>query len=267
MRDAPIGIFDSGVGGLTVVSAVARALPGEDILYLGDTARVPYGQRSPETVRRYAVNAARFLVERGIKALVIACNTASAVALERVREEFDLPTVGVIGPGARAAALATRSFRVGVIGTPATVGSGSYTAALAAADSRVEVYARACPLFVPLAEEGWTNDEVARLIAHRYLDPLLERDIDTLVLGCTHYPLLRGAIGAAVGPGVHLVESGEAVAAELAERLDAAALLAGRGAGASCRMFVTDLPAGFDRVASRFLGESVAAPGAELVDL
>jgi glutamate racemase len=256
-----IGIFDSGVGGLTVQRAILAALPGADTLYLGDTARVPYGSKSAATVTQYSLRNAAFLTGQGIDLLVVACNTASAVALPALRAALDVPVLGVVEPGARAAAAATRSGRVGVIGTAGTVASGAYQAALAALRPGVEVLARACPLFVPLAEEGWTDpaDEVVRGVAARYLEPLRAERVDTLVLGCTHYPLLKAAIAAAL-PGVCLVDSAETVAAEVAARFPALA-----GSAGAHRFFVTDAPARFLAVAGRFLGQAVE--GAEHVDV
>ena len=251
-----IGIFDSGVGGLTVQRAILETLPGLDTVYLGDTARVPYGTKSPEVVSQYSVRNARVLLGHDVEMLVVACNTASAVALPALREAFDVPVLGVVEPGARAAARATRSGKVGVLGTQSTVASGAYQRALAALLPGVEVTARACPLFVPLAEEGWTDpgDEVVRLVARRYLAPVREAGVDTVVLGCTHYPLLAGAIAAEL-PGVTLVDSAAAVAAEVRERFPAAA--SGSGAGASHSFLVTDTPDRFLRVAARFLGRPV----------
>ena len=256
-----IGIFDSGVGGLTVQRAILERLPGADTLYLGDTARVPYGSKSPETVTQYSLRNARFLDGQGIDLLVVACNTASAVALPALRGELRVPVIGVVEPGARAAAAATPGGRVGVIGTAGTVASGAYQAALEAARPGVVVVSRACPLFVPLAEEGWTDptDEVVRGVVRRYLEPLRASGIDTLVLGCTHYPLLRAAIGAAL-PGVRLVDSAETVAAEVAERLGVPPGPPGRH-----RFYVTDAPDRFLAVAGRFLGRPVEA--AEHVDV
>ena len=256
-----IGIFDSGVGGLTVQRAVMEALPALDTVYLGDTARVPYGTKSAEVVTQYSLRNARFLLRQGIEMLVVACNTASAVALPALRAELPIPVLGVVEPGARAAARESRSGRIGVIGTQGTVASGAYQEAILAARPGAEVVARACPLFVPLAGEGWTDpaDEVLRVVARRYLAPLLEARIDTLVLGCTHYPLLKAAIAAAL-PGVRLVDSAEAIAGEVRERLGAAP-----GSAGSHRFFVTDTPERFLAVAGRFLGRTL--PGAEHVDV
>ncbi|HZH02859.1 MAG TPA: glutamate racemase, partial [Myxococcaceae bacterium] len=208
----PIGVFDSGVGGLTVLRALCDLMPEESTLYLGDTARIPYGTRSPDVVVRYSVQNARFLEGRGIKLLVVACNTASAVALPALSQALSIPVVGVIAPGARWAAARTRSGRVGVLGTAATVASGAYERALKALRPDVEVWSQACPLFVPLAEEGWVSGEVPTRVAEFYLQGVRAADVDTLVLGCTHYPLLKDVIAAQVGPGVVLVDSAHATA-------------------------------------------------------
>ncbi len=208
-RDAPIGVFDSGVGGLTVVSALMRRLPRESILYLGDTARLPYGDKSPRTVRRYTRRNVDFLLARGVKAVVVACNTASALALEDL--DYPLPIWGVVEPGAAAAVAATRG-RVGVIATESTIRSDAYGRAIRRLDSVIEVASKACPLFVPLVEEGWSDDPISRQIAERYLTPLLETGIDTLVLGCTHYPLLKPVLQQVAGEGVRLVDSAETAA-------------------------------------------------------
>ena len=258
---ARIGIFDSGVGGLTVQRALLEALPGADTIYLGDTARVPYGTKSAETVTAYSLRNARLLASHGIDLLVVACNTASAVALPALRAALPVPVLGVVEPGARAAAAASRSGRIGVIGTAGTIGSGAYQAAIRALRADAEVVASACPLFVPLAEEGWTDpgDEVVRGVVRRYLGPLAAARIDTLVLGCTHYPLLAEAIAAAL-PGVTLVDSARTVAAEVA------ALLPGvTGQAATHQFLVTDTPEKFLAVAGRFLGRPVGA--AEHVDV
>lgn len=254
--ERPIGIFDSGVGGLTVFHAVERALPEESLVYLGDTARVPYGTKSAETVRRYAVEATEFLVAHEVKLVVVACNSASSVALEALADA-PVPVLGVIGPGARQAAARSRTGRIGVIGTRATVASGAYERAIRRERPDAEVVARACPLFVPLAEEGWTANAIARATAHEYLDPLRDVGIDTLVLGCTHYPLLRDTIAETL-PGVELVDSAESVAAEVADRLRRAGVArATGGARAEHRFFVTDSPEPFRAVAERFLGRAV----------
>lgn len=264
----PIGVFDSGIGGLTVAAALRNALPRENIIYLGDTARVPYGSRSPDAIVRYARMCARFLVNRGLKALVVACNTVSAVALDVLRVEFDLPVIGVIVPSARAAAAATRSGRIGVIGTEGTIRSGAYERALATASSRCEVFGRAAPLLVPLVEEGWLDGEVPRLAVERYVAPLCEVGVDVLVLGCTHYPVLRPVIedvlGALSSHRVVCVSSADAAVTETVEVLHVRGLLRDDGRGAT-GFFVTDHPAQFARVASAVFG--IDASGARGVDI
>ena len=204
--NAPIGVFDSGVGGLTVVKEIMNQLPQEAIVYFGDTARVPYGSKSAETVLQYSRQIANFLLSQGVKAIVIACNTASAVALEALRKELTIPVLGVVKPGAKVAARTTKTGRIGVIGTETTVRSGVYSEYLRKTDPQVNVYAKACPLFVPLVEEGWLNsDPITEQVATRYLQELKAKKIDTLVLGCTHYPLLRDTIGRIMGDDVTLV--------------------------------------------------------------
>lgn len=249
-----IGIFDSGVGGLTVLREIHKALPQEDTVYLGDTARVPYGTKSPETVVRYAHEITEFLVSRDIKLLVVACNTASAVALDSLKEVFPIPIVGVIEPGARRAVSVTKSGRIAVIGTEGTVKSSAYTKAIKRLAPEVQVVTRACPLFVPLVEEGWVDNDVARLTARTYLQGLREEGVDTLVLGCTHYPLLKRIIGETVGMDVKLVDSAEETARTVAEILRGGGLLRPAAEQGNHHYFVTDVPAGFIRVGNRFLG-------------
>lgn len=254
MAERAIGIFDSGVGGLTVYREIARQLAKEEFIYLGDTGRVPYGTKSPSTVLRYAQEAATFLVSHRVKMIVVACNTASAVALADLEERFRLPVVGVIEPGARKAAAVTKNRRVGVIGTEGTIKSGAYTRAIHALDPHIEVIATACPLFVPLVEEGWAEHPVTRLIAQEYLAPLLGQGIDTLVLGCTHYPLLKPTLRAILGEQVTLVDS----AAETAKSVRAVLHkdnLFRRSLPPPTRFFVTDLPTRFEQVGGTFLGE------------
>lgn len=256
MNSLPIGIFDSGVGGLTVLRAVRQRLPRESVIYLGDTARVPYGTKSRATIERYAIEDAAFLVEKGVKMIVVACNTASAMARESLRREFDIPFLTVLGPGARAAARATRNGRIGVIATEATINSGAYERAVheACGDRPVEVFSRACPLFVPLVEEGETDSHVARLVAEQYLAPLREERIDTLVLGCTHYPLLKTVIAETMGEAVTLIDSAEAVAEETARLLEQHNWLDADGESQQSRFYVTDAAQRFHRIAERILG-------------
>jgi glutamate racemase len=268
MRQAshgPIGVFDSGVGGLTVLKSLMARLPHESTLYLGDTARVPYGTKSGEVVTRYSLKNAQFLLERDIKLLVVACNTASAVALPALSAALPVPVLGVIAPGARAALQRTRGGGVGVIGTPGTIRSGAYQRELLAADPHVKVKARACPLFVPLAEEGWMTGEVPHLVAREYLADFARDGVDTLVLGCTHYPLLKGVIAEVVGPSVTLVDSAEATAEAVAELLSQRNLLAPEGGTPGHGYYVTDVPERFVEVGARFLGRPI--PSAEQVDL
>lgn len=254
-RRAPIGVFDSGVGGLTVLQAIRRRLPGEATVYLGDTARLPYGPKSPETVRRYAREAADFLLGKGVKLVVVACNTASARALPELADEVSVPVVGVVEPGARAAAEVSPGGRIGVLGTRGTVESGAYQRAILRRRPNADVEGVPCPLFVSLVEENWTEGVIARLTARRYLDPLLRRGVDTLVLGCTHYPLLREVIADVAGPGVELVEPAEATAAEVARVLEREGLLAPEARSAERRFYVTDDAARFRELAGAWLGE------------
>ncbi len=254
----PIGVFDSGVGGLTVVSAIRRALPGQPIIYFGDTARLPYGNKSARIVERYSLEIASFMVSRGVRFLVVACNTSSSLALNALEAKYSaLPILGMIGPGARAAVAATANNRIGIIGTRATVQSGAYDKEVRRLSPRAEVFSRACPLFVPLVEEGWANERVAEEVAARYLEPLLEEGIDTLILGCTHYPVLAPVISKVAGPSVTLISSSEAAAGELASRLGGGG--AQTGERGELRCFVTDAGTYFKEVAERILGEPLAS--------
>jgi len=251
-----IGIFDSGIGGLTVLKEIVAELPDENIIYLGDTARVPYGIRSAETVTRYSFENTQFLLAQEIKMLVVACNTATAVSLDAVKKEFPLPVIGVVEPGARAAVAATKTGHVGVIGTEATIGSGAYEKTIKKLAPDVEVHSLACPLFVPLVEEGWTDNDVAELVARTYLAPLQGTGIDTLVLGCTHYPLLKTVIRKAVGSGIALIDSATETAKEVADVLEKLKWR-GNGKGEGIRKYyVTDTPVRFERIGKGFLGDS-----------
>lgn len=269
--DAPIGIFDSGLGGLTVTRAVLDQLPRERLLYLGDTARVPYGTRSPETILRYARSCASHLTRRGIKLLVVACNTVSAVALDMLRVELDIPVLGVIEPGARAAVQASRNARIGVLATGGTVASGAYPRAVAAVDSRAEVFARPAPLLVPLAEEGWTTGEVPSLVIDRYMGELSRLGVDTVVLGCTHYPLFRPLLEARAralcGAETRVVDSAEATALELAQLLHDRGMARSTSGPGDLSLYVTDMPGRFGEVAGRFLGRTVEGLAVEQIDL
>ena len=268
--DAPLGVFDSGLGGLTVVRELRALLPNERIIYLGDTARVPYGTKGPATVIRYALGCAHHLVGRGVKAIVIACNTVSAVAPERLRVELDLPVLGVIEPGARAAVAASRTGRIGVLATAGTIASGAYARAVAQLSTRAEVVGQAAPLLVPLAEEGWIEGDVPRLAVRRYLEPLARARVDVVVLGCTHYPLLRATIEREardlIGDATAVVDSAHAAARDVREFLRTRSLLRPASAGpGGIELLVTDLPKAFADVAGRFLGGEV--PSVEQIDL
>ncbi len=248
-----IGVFDSGIGGLTVVHELMMRLPNEDIVYLGDTARLPYGTKSPETVLRFLRENLAFLKRKNVKMIVVACNTASSVALPKLLEEEDLPLVGVLLPGARAAARATRTKRVAVIGTTATIRSGAYEDALWELEPAIKLWSRACPLFVPLVEEGWHEDEITVLTAKRYLDPMADFDADTLVLGCTHYPVIKDVISRVVGEKVVLVDSAHETAAEVERVLAKRALRSVVDRPGRIAVYVTDIPYLFKEVGERFL--------------
>jgi len=248
-----IGVFDSGIGGLTVVHELMMRLPNEDIVYLGDTARLPYGTKSPETVLRFLRENLGFLKRKNVKMIVVACNTASSVALPELIEEEDLPLVGVLLPGARAAARATRTKRVGVIGTTATIRSGAYEDALWELEPAIKIWSRACPLFVPLVEEGWHEDEITVLTAKRYLDPMADFGADTLVLGCTHYPVIKGVISRVVGEKILLVDSAHETAAEVERVLAEHALRSVVDRPGRITVYVTDIPYLFKEVGERFL--------------
>jgi len=260
----PIGIFDSGVGGLTVYRALHERLPNERFVYLGDTARVPYGTKSLATVERYAVENSRFLESHGIKLLVVACNTASALALPAIRNAVEVPVVGVIEPGASAAVLTANGGQIGVIATEATVQSHAYAKAIASIDPSLSVIEKACPLFVSLAEEGWAESDVARIVANDYLSELKDKSVETVVLGCTHYPILRKVIADAVGFDVKLIDSGEATAGEVELLLDRMQVANETRIFKQERQlcddldhfYVTDAAARFAKVAERFLGSA-----------
>jgi glutamate racemase len=284
-----IGVFDSGIGGLTVLREITRLLPGENTIYLGDTARVPYGSKSKETIERYSFEIAAFLLKHDIKMLVAACNTASAYAVPALAKELDIPVLGVIEPGARAAVSATRTKRIGVIGTEGTIKSNSYVNAIRRLCAGVSfdivehgrksfdryfevkpgsgfvIFTKACPLFVPLVEEGWTDDAVTRLVAERYLAGLKDEEIDTLVLGCTHYPLLKEPIASVMGPGVNLIDSAASTALEVKTILEEKGLLNGSDKAATHRFYVTDSPERFMAVGRRFFGERLTDAGLALL--
>ncbi len=264
---APVGIFDSGIGGLTVARAIFERLPDESTIYFGDTARVPYGPKSPETVRRYSREILDWLVAQGVKAVVVACNTSTAHALATLRAASPVPVIGVIGPGARAAAQITGGGPIGVIGTVGTVASNAYVHAIHAAAPTVQVEQQACPLFVPFVEEGWFDRPALELVAREYLTPLKRAQVDTLVLGCTHYPLLKPLLQGVMGSGVRLIDSAQETALELARVLDSRGLAAANGRAATHRFVVSDDEARFRQVGARFIGEQLAGAGAEVVPL
>lgn len=269
-NDLPIGVFDSGVGGLTVLRALRRHLPNERFIYLGDTARLPYGTKSGESVLRYSIQAAQFLVGQGIKCLVVACNTASSVAVESLRERFSpMPVVGVIEPGSIAGCAASRSGHIAVLATEGTVRGGAYQRAIARLNPDARVLAQACSLFVALAEEGWTDGAIAEAVAHRYVDELFRSEprIDTLLLGCTHFPVLATALRAVIGESVTIVDSAETTALAVQTQLRDRDLLSRQLPWPRPILQATDSPERFARVGSRFLGETFDAAQVELVDL
>ena len=253
---APIGAFDSGMGGMTVVKELMQQLPNEQIIYYGDTARVPYGDKSRETILTYARQIMQFLQTQGVKAIIVACNTVSAVALEELKNEFDLPVIGVVKPGARAAAEATHNNRIGVIATRATINSGIYREFLCRTNPDIEVFQQACPLFVPLVEEGWIDNEITDMIIHKYLDSMVTNDIDSLVLGCTHYPLLRDRIQLALGPDITLVNPAFESSREFKYVLEENGLLnESDSPKAPHRFYVSDGASRFEEFSARILGD------------
>lgn len=258
MDNRPIGVFDSGLGGLTAVKELEQLLPGESILYFGDTGRAPYGTRSRDTIRRYARQDTEFLLNRGVKAVLAACGTVSSTAKD-VGQALPVPYFDVITPTAKAAAAATKNGKIGVIGTNATIQSDAYRQALLELDYRFQVFSQPCPLFVSLVENAFISpqDEVTRLVAERYLSPLRETGVDTLILGCTHYPIISPTIASVMGQGVILINSGKEAAKALAASLERADLLCGQGNPCSHSYYVTDTPENFLNVAELFLGHSV----------
>jgi len=265
MRERPVGVFDSGVGGLTVVSELLRVLPREDIVYFGDTAHLPYGSKSKEAVIRFSLDIANFLKKEKVKIIVVACNTASSFALSSLRENMELPVIGVIEPGAQAAIDTTRNFRIGVIGTEGTINSRAFEGALKRIDKNVKVFSQACPLFVPLVEEGWLDEPETLQIAKKYLSPLRDKGIDTLILGCTHYPLLKGLLSRIMEKKVSLIDTAEATAKAVERSLSEKNLLTKANRKAVYKFFVSDDPEKFLQVGRRFLGKNMDK--AERVDL
>ena len=260
MSSAPIGLFDSGIGGLTVLRSVREKLPHENFIYLGDTARLPYGSKSPDTISRYLQQNISFLVDRGVKSIVVACNSASSVMVGRTDLKFPVPVYNVIEPGAEVALAASRTKRIGVLGTRATVAGGAYQNAIMKLDSAAEVIAQACPLLVPLVEEGWDNDPITNLVVYRYLQPMVAQNVDTIILGCTHYPFLREAIARVVGPTVQLVDSAQAIA-QLLHRDSQPSAIDG-----SIELLVTDSSPSFQEVAARLMSPH-ALPPLQQIDL
>jgi glutamate racemase len=256
VKNLSIGMFDSGIGGLTVLKEVRKLLPHEHVIYLGDTARVPYGNKSPQTITKYALESAIFLLTKGIKILVIACNTSSALALNILKKKLPIPVLGVIDPGAKEAVEHSQNKRVGIIGTKATVKSMAYVKAIRRLDPGVEVLSKACPLFVPIAEEGLEDDKIAYLVAEKYLEEFKGSSIDTLVMGCTHYPILEGVIKTVMGHSVTIVNTGRETAKAVKNALEQKKIINDTGKGGA-EYFVTDSPESFREIGSRFLGEDI----------
>lgn len=259
-KNKPIGVFDSGIGGLTVVKRLSLALPNEDIVYFGDTARVPYGSKSNATVIDYAIQDTNFLLQKNVKLVVVACNTASSAALAELKKRFNIPIIGMILPGADMALAKTTKGKIGVIGTRATISNQAYSKALKKMDNKVEVFEKACPLFVPLAEEGWTNHKATYEIAKEYLKELKNHHIDTLVLGCTHYPILADVIQDVMGNNVNLIDSGVAAAEAVKIQLRELSLETLSKTHGSLDLFVSDIPNKFQEVAELFLGRKINKP-------
>jgi glutamate racemase len=256
-KEKPIGVFDSGIGGLTVVKRVASTLPKENIVYFGDTARVPYGSKSNSTVIEYALQDAKFLINKNVKAIVVACNTVSSVALNELRNNFNVPIIGMIEPGSKSATAETKNGRIGVIGTRATINNKAYSKEINKMEPNIKVFEKACPLFVPLAEEGWVKHKATYNIAEEYLKELRDLKIDTLVLGCTHYPILTEVIQEVIGKNVKLIDSGIASAEVVNKELDRIDLHTNKYSNGNQDFFVSDIPVKFKEVAELFLGKEV----------
>lgn len=256
-KEKPIGVFDSGIGGLTVVKRLMSVLPKESIVYFGDTARVPYGSKSNETVIEYSIQNTKFLLQKNVKAVVVACNTASSIALNELRRIFDVPIIGMIEPGADMAVKYTRNKKIGVIGTRATISNKAYSKAINKINSDLEIFEKACPLFVPLAEEGWINHKATYEIAEEYLKELREKNIDTLVLGCTHYPILSEVIQSVIGKNVELIDSGVASSEVVKEELQRVGLETNSAVPGNLFFYVSDIPTTFKQVAELFLGREI----------
>jgi len=258
MDSRPIGVFDSGIGGLTVVKEIMEQLPNESIVYFGDTARVPYGTKSKETITRYSFQCIKFLLEKKVKAIVVACNTASAASLDIIKESFDIPIVGVVEPGAIAACEVTKLNRIGIIGTESTVSSGAYEKEINVINNDVKMVLRACPLFVPIAEEGWQDTEIAKLTARQYLEDLKQKGIDALVMACTHYPLLEKTIGEVMGADIKLVNPAFETAKALKKELQHLGIQSKGSKAAAYEFYVSDNPVKFKKVGENFLSKPVS---------
>ena len=258
MRQRPIGIFDSGIGGLTVAKSVFNLLPNEDIIYIGDTARLPYGTKSKETVILYSIESLKFLLSKKVKMVIIACNTASSVAVPFLQKISKIPIIGVISSGAKAATEKSKNNKIGVIGTNGTIKSKSYIKEIKRFNKESEVYSQSCSLFVQLAEDGWTDNEIALLTAKKYLQPLKEKNVDTLILGCTHYPILKNTIKKAIGENISLIDSGEETAKDVVKILEKENLLSLRKRKGEHRFFFTDFPDNYKLIIERFLGRKIS---------
>ena len=256
-RGRPIGVFDSGIGGLTVVKRLAATLQNENLVYFGDTARVPYGSKSNSTVIEYALQDAKFLTTKNVKAIVVACNTASSVAIDALKEKYEIPIIGMIEPGTEFALKATQNKKIGIIGTRATTDNKAYSKALNKADDKIEVFEKACPLFVPLAEEGWIKHKATYEIAEEYLKELKLKEIDTLILGCTHYPILTNVIQNVIGENVKLIDSGVAASELVRAELERIGLLNNSNDIGTKEFFVTDIPKKFKEIAELFLSSPI----------
>lgn len=256
-NEKPIGVFDSGIGGLTVLKEIINELPYENTIYLGDTARVPYGIRSPETIIRYSFENTKFLFSKDVKLLVIACNTASSISLDAIQKNTFIPVIGVIEPGAKTAVKTTKNKKIGVIGTEATIRSQAYMKAIKNLDNTIEVFSLACPLFVPLVEEGWTDGKIAFLVAKKYLDNIKDKGIDTLVLGCTHYPLLKNVIMDVMGKDIALIDSAIETSHEVHNKLKRLKLKKETQNATIREFYVTDSPEKFLKLGEQFLGQTI----------
>lgn len=256
-KTSPIGIFDSGIGGLTVAKRIIAMLPNENIVYFGDTARVPYGTKSNEIVIEYSFQDAQFLIDKNVKLIIVACNTASSIAISKLKEKFNIPIIGMIEPGTQLALKSTKNGRIGVIGTNATISNKAYSNELKSLEKNLEIIEKPCPLFVPIAEEGWLDHEATKLIAKEYLQELIDFGIDTLILGCTHYPLLSGVIQEIMGDDVKLIDSGMAASLEVEDYLNGRGVRNDSNQYGTHHFYVSDLPAKFKSVAERFLGTEI----------